>query len=345
MVGHFALKKKKAFMKYLGHLSKNDPLHGYLRCDILPQLGVNGDSPDFRVYMIQASNHVYLYEDRRSGTLVVGKFFFGISDRSPEAAFHHMEREFNNLQHLRSIGFAGYPHYIARPLGRNADLNCVLIEEFCHGIPLDYFIIKAIREGARDALFQKLTALAYFLATMHNRTAAGERVDFNRDCSYFDRIMEQLKSWGHIGWDEAEDFYWMKERWREKGFMWEDNQVIVHGDVTPTNILFGDGPWVIAIDLERMKPADRVFDVGRVAAELKHFFMQYTGDKWLAEPFIGHFLWEYACHFPDRNSAFWSITRRVPFHMAMTLLRIARNSWITGHYRRQLLDEARTILR
>jgi hypothetical protein len=67
---------------------------------------------------------------------------------------------------------------------------------------------------------------------------------------------------------------------------------------------FGDGPWVIAIDLERMKTADRVFDVGRVAAEIKHFFMQYTGNKWLAEPYIGHFLREYACHFPDRDSAF-----------------------------------------
>jgi len=61
--------------------------------------------------------------------------------------------------------------------------------------------------------------------------------------------------------------------------MWEDNQVLVHGDVTPTNILFGDGLWVIAIDLERMKRADRVFDVGRVAGEIKHFFMQHTGDK------------------------------------------------------------------
>ena len=332
-------------MKYLGHLSKIDPFYGYLRYDILPQLAGNGGSPDFRVYKIKASNHVFLYEDANSRTLVIGKFFSGISDRLPEAAFHHMEREFNNLHHLRSIGFAGYPHYTARPLGRNADLNCVLVEEFCYGTPLTSFIIKAIREGARDALFQKLSALAYFLATMHNRTATGERVDFNRDCSYFDKIMDQLKNWGHIGWDEAEDFHRLKERWRKKGFMWEDNRVLVHGDVTPTNILFGDGPWVIAIDLERMKPADRVFDVGRVAAEIKHFFMQYAGDKWLAEPFIGHFLWEYACHFPDRESSFRSITRRVPFHMGMTLLRIARNSWITGNYRRQLLDEARKTLR
>ena len=50
-----------------------------------------------------------------------------------------------------------------------------------------------------------------------------------------------------------QEFYWLKDRWREKDCMWEDNQVLVHGDVTPTNILFGDGLWVIAIDLERMK--------------------------------------------------------------------------------------------
>jgi hypothetical protein len=48
-------------MKYLGHLSKKDPLYGYLRCDILPQLGVDGVSADFRVYGIQESNHVEQY--------------------------------------------------------------------------------------------------------------------------------------------------------------------------------------------------------------------------------------------------------------------------------------------
>ena len=332
-------------MNYLGHLPHNDPLHGYLRYDIFPQIGVNGISPNFRVYRIQASNHVYLYEDRRSQTRLIGKFFGDVLGRSPQAAFRCMEREFNNLEYLRGIGFTGYPHYIARPLSRNASLNCVLVEEFCYGIPLNDFILKTIWKGEREALCQKLTALAYFLAALHNKTAIGDRVDFNRDCSYFDRIMDQLKNWGHMGWDEAQAFYRLKERWRERGFMWEDNQVLVHGDVTPTNILFGDGLWVVAIDLERMKRADRVFDVGRVVGEIKHFFMQYTGDPGLAEPFIGHFLWEYACHFPDRENTFASITRRVPFHLGLTLLRIARNSWISGKYRRHLLDEAGRILR
>ena len=332
-------------MKYLGHLSRNDPLYGYLCREILPQIGFGGASPDFRVYRLVGSNHVYLYEDRHTGVRLVGKFFGGTSDRSPESAFHCMEREFNNLHHLRSLGFTGYPHYIARPLGRNADLGCVLVEEYCCGRPLTDFILEAMRERAREPLFEKLGALAYFLATLHNRTASQERVDFERDCAYFDRIVGRLENWGHMDCHEARELHRLKERWREKECMWQDSRVLVHGDVTPANILFGDGPWVIAIDLERMKAADRVLDVGRVAGELKHFFMRHTGDPSAAEPFINHFVWEYACHFPDRHGAFAGITRRLPFHMGVTLLRIARNTWIDGEHRRQLLDEARKTLR
>jgi len=332
-------------MRYLGHLSRKDPLYGYLGDDILPQLGVHGHSPDFRVYRIQASNDVYLYEDQVSRAQLIGKFFQGIKHRSPEHAAQYMEQEFNSLNHLRGIGFNCNPHYIPRPLGCNADINCVLVEEFCRGISLDIFIVEAIREGKRQSFFRKLTDLACFLATLHNRTATSVRVDMGGDLSYFDRILDQLKKRGNIGWAEAEDFNRLKEDWQRRGFMWEDNQVLVHGDVTPSNLLFDEGLGVIAIDLERMKLADRVFDAGRMAAEIKHFFMQYTGNKWLAEPFIGHFLWEYAGHFPDRDSAFRSIVRRVPCFMGMTLLRIARNPWISEPYRRQLLDEARETLR
>lgn len=123
--------------------------------------------------------------------------------------------------------------------------------------------------------------------------------------------------------------------------MGEDCQVLVHSDVTPANILFGDGLWVIVIDLERMRLSDRTFDLGRVVGELQHCFMQQAGDKWQAEPFIGHFLWEYACNFPDRNAAFAAITRRTPFYMGLTLLRIARNAWINGSYRPPVTDEIR----
>lgn len=331
-------------MNYMGHLSREDPLYGFLRHDILRKLVLNG-IPDFRVYKIKASREVYLYEDRHSHAQVVGKFFGSDSHRSHKSACHALKREYDNLKASRHMGFTGYPHYVARPLGYNAHIGCVLVAEFCRGMPLDAFLLRAIREGAGDALFQKLTALAYFLATMHNRSANGMRVDFNADAGYFHGIAERLRKRGYIGWEESQELFWLRDRWMEKGFMWEDQRVLVHGDVTPANILFGDWLWVIAVDLERMKRADRVFDVGRVCGEIKHFYMQYSDDKDLAEPFIRHFLWEYACHFPDRQRAFASITRRVPFYMGVTLVRIACNSWVNGHYRRSLVDEAKRTLR
>ena len=85
---------------------------------------------------------------------------------------------------------------------------------------------------------------------------------------------------------------------------------------------------------------------GAAIQEMLHSVgMRATGQRNAAEPFIGHFLWEYACHFPNRDSAFRSITGRTPFYMGMTLLRIARNSWIEPEYRRRLINEAKECLR
>jgi aminoglycoside phosphotransferase (APT) family kinase protein len=127
--------------------------------------------------------------------------------------------------------------------------------------------------------------------------------------------------------------------------MWQDQQVWLHGDATPANFLFGHGMDVAAIDLERMKRGDRMFDVGRVAGELQHAFMRDSGDWRNAEPFIGHFLWEYSCHFPDREQAFESITGRVPYYMALNLLRIARNGYIGQDYGGRLVSRAKKLLR
>jgi len=127
--------------------------------------------------------------------------------------------------------------------------------------------------------------------------------------------------------------------------MWQDQQVWLHGDATPANFLFGRGMDVAAIDLERMKRGDRMFDVGRVAGELQHAFMSAVGDRDRAEPFIGHFLWEYCCHFPDRQRTFESITARAPYYMALNLLRIARNDYIGRDYGGRLVAQAKKLLR
>ncbi|MGA2130691.1 MAG: phosphotransferase [Bryobacteraceae bacterium] len=329
--------------QYLGHLSSQDPLHPYLVQEVLPQIGVRNRAAEFRVFSMK-DGKVYLYQERHSSTQVVGKFFVSGGHQAAEGTAR-MRQEFDNLQLLRGYGLAGYPHHIVRPLGTNAWLNSILVEEYTAGIPLSAFVHDAIHEGQSHPLFDKLTALAYFLATLHNRTANGHGVDFHQDCAYLNRLVRKLQTQKVMGAWDADELFWLRDRWREKPRMWEDRQVLVHGDATPSNLLFGRGLSVIAIDLERMKRADRTFDLGRIAGELQHYFLQATGNKHAAEPFIGHFLWEYACHFPDRDRAFRSITGRLPFQMALTLLRIARNSWVSAPQRGRLVEEAKVILR
>jgi len=282
---------------------------------------------------------VYLYEEKYSRASIVGKFFAG------GEGSRRMQQEFDNLELLRGYGLNSDPHYVVRPLGVNIWIDSVLVEQFCGGISLSSIIGAAIHQNNERQLYAKLTALAYFLATLHNRTANGCGVDFSEDCAYLDRLAAKLRSKQFMGAGEAEEIYWLRDRWREQPRMWEDRQVLVHGDATPSNFLFGDGLNVAAIDLERMKRADRVFDLGRIAGELQHFYLQAVGNKYAAEPFIGHFLREYACHFPDRQRAFRSITGRLPFQMALTLLRISRNSWVGAAHRRRLIEEAKITLR
>ena len=330
-------------MESCGHLAEEDPLHAYLRHDILPQLGASRKRTDIKVFRLK-QDKVYLYEERNTRVKLVGKFFADGAHDGREAS-ERMSQEFENLQVLRGYGLAGYPHHVVRPLGTNNGLNSLLAEEYSGGVSLSSVINGAIHRGRTDVLYAKLTALAYFLATQHNRTANGAGVDFNQDCAYMDRLVKKLRSKHLIGSGDAEEFAWLRDRWRERPRMWEDQQVLVHGDATPANFLFGDGLTVTAIDLERMKRADRTFDIGRIAGELQHFYLQATRDKYTAEPFIGHFLWEYACHFPNRERAFRSINGRIPFQMALTLLRIARNSWVDGHHRQRLIEEAKITLR
>lgn len=325
---------------YLGRLAEKDPLFEYLKWEIFPQLGC--DCRDgIRVFGTNGSNAVYIYEDRQTCRRVVGKFFYCGRNSNWDAAWKKLDREFNNINEFRQ--YLGEGHYVAKALGRNDDLNRLLVIEYCEGVPLDRIIMRAINENDHDLLYQKLTALAYFLATVHNRSAQPVGVDFYSSCSYFDAVLKGASPLMSEG--EYNYFMEQKERWIKQPCVWQDQQVLTHGDATPSNFLFGEGMHVISFDLERARRTDRVFDVGRIAGELQHFFLRSTGNKYAAEPFVGHFLHEYSCHFPDRDSAFNSICSRIPFYLGVNLLRVARNDYLDMDYRRLLIEEAKNALR
>ena len=56
-----------------------------------------------------------------------------------------------------------------------------------------------------------------------------------------------------------------------------DRQVLIHGDATPTNFLFPNGR-AVALDLERLRVGDRLWDLSWVAGELKHAWGWRTAD-------------------------------------------------------------------
>ncbi len=331
--------------RYLGHLSHSDPLYAYIQVHIAPQLGFDSPGADYRVFKFTCSQAVYLYEERQGRVRIVVKFH---GQHSPGSALHSRttgEKEYCDLLYLRSLGFTSTPHYVVRPLGYNPAIGNALVVEYLEGDQLCTVVGDALLHGNRDRLYNKLSALAHFLATLHNRTAGEWRVNHQDTHDYAGRLIDSLVTRRGLARADSDELYFLRDQWRAKSCMWEDRAVLVHGDATPSNFLFGRGRHTMAIDVERMKWADRVFDLGRLCGELKHFFFQATGDAHAAEPFIGHFLWEYCCHFPDRTSAFVAITRRAPFHMGITLLRIARNSWIDWEYRWRLVQEAKAILR
>ena len=325
---------------YLGDLSVADPMYGYLRSDIFSRYG--SDCQDgIRVFGTNGSNAVYIYEDRKCKCKAVGKFFY--SERNPDwhTARKRLDREYRNINRFAS--FLGTDHYVAKILGRNDSLNCLLVVEYCSGEPLDRIIMDAIRSSESGTLKHKLAALADFLASVHNRSAECTGVDFNEPCNYLESLLQELGPL--LSPSESAWFRELKRRWHDDRSMWQDRRVLVHGDATPSNFFFGDGMYVISFDMERVRHADRCFDVGRIAGELQHFFLRNLHDRSRAEEFISHFLREYAGHFPDRESAFRAITGRLPFYMGTTLLRIARNTYLDRDYRRQLVESAEMCMR
>ena len=321
--------------EYLGHLSTHDRLYSYLQQEIFSVLG-NDCRDGIRVFGTNGSNAVYIYEDRQSNRKVVGKFFYSRNMRDWNSAVHHLDKEWNNIQHARSL--LDGSNYVARPLGRNVALNCLLVTEYCYGLPLEDVINRAIETNDSELLHGKLRALAGFLAQLHNRSARMDKVNFYAECDYFERLLAALND--VISMDEISALRALKRSWCCVDMMWQDCEVLLHGDATPANFFFGDGMYVISFDMERMKYGDRVFDLGRIAGELQHFFLRAVGNKFLAEQFISGLFREYCSYFPDRDAAFAAITARVPFYMGMNLLRIARNKYLADRYRRQLISEA-----
>lgn len=326
----------KMSASYLGTLAYKDPLYDYLATDVMPSVDIDVKDPVFHVSQLSGSNLVYKYTEERSDVSVIGKFY--AFDRPDKA--RRLMAEFENLKNARELGLSTLPNYVVRPLGQRKNMGLGLIEEYVQGKDLDHYIRRAVYEGREGRLMHRLGELAAFLAEMHRKAGFTKPLDIKPSLGYFEKMIGNLRKGRMLDDGAVKRFRKLAGVWAGKDYMSQDQEVIIHGDATPTNFLFPRQDGVVAIDLERMKKGDRMFDVGMVCGELKHAFMWRTGDRFASEPFIGHFLKQYAKATGLGDRMYWSVVRRNPFYMAVTELRIARNSWLDHGHRLRLIREA-----
>lgn len=325
------------YQRYLGTLDRRDPLQEVLRERVFP--GVR--DPVFHVEAISPGRRVYRYREERSRLAVVGKFFR--LDEPDAAKRERIRGEYRNLVTLHELGFANRPHRVVRPLDREDAIGLAVVEENVRGRDLDHFLRQAGAGQDGEGLGAALAVLADFLAALHRGTATGRTAELGRPAWYARRLLDKLERQTVLSREQARGLAELIERWLGRARL-RVGEAIVHGDATPTNFLFAERGEVVAIDLERMAHTDPAWDVGMVCGELKHSFLWRAGDGWAAEPYIGGFLRRYAARFPDPEGTFRALTRRLPFFMALTELRIARNPWLPWEHRLRLAREARECL-
>lgn len=323
---------------YLGKLDYADPLYEVLRSHACP----NVMDPRFHVNRM-SSRRVYKYTEEKSGIATIGKFF-DLNDKKEDRILR-IEGEYSNLQLLRSYGFDARPNYVVRPITKYRRIGLALMEDFVHGKDLDHYLKKAIYHGGYVSLKDKLSRLASFLYILHRKTEGPDKVDLGPVSSYFQKVLTKLYKREIISDGDKQRFLKLMDKWLNNSIMQRTNSSIVHGDSTPTNFIFTDMGDVVAIDVERMKKTDRIYDVSMVCGELKHTFLWRTGNPSASEPFVRHFLKSYARHFVEYEKSFNHITQRNPFYMALTELRIARNRYLGQDYSKRLAFEALECLK
>lgn len=327
-------------MLYSEELHLSEEIYEYLKNQILPQITKTARNPIFKIQLLKNRNNtIWLYEDIHTKAKIIGK---EIGKRSLNGT-KRLTQEFNALFNARSLGFIEGHTQVVRPLGYNPSIAPILFQDYITGNNLGAIIERSFKTNNLHPLKNALKHIAYFLSQLHNKSHQDIKVDFDQECTYFYKIVDQLRH-KKMSQKIAHRLYDICHEWKKKDCMWHDAQVFVHGDATPDNFIFNEQDQLIAIDFERARYSDRTFDIGRIIGEIHYAFIVSNRPIYELELLIVEFLTEYTLHFPDRNAAYKAIKQRLPFQVAITLLRIARNPWINNDHYDQLINEATTIL-
>lgn len=94
---------------YMGHLARHDPVLSFLQHELQHEIEGATDTSSYRVFKLNGSNDVYLYQDRSTGKKLIGKFFRTSAHQDVAKADAHLMREFDSLCMMRGAGLT-HPH-------------------------------------------------------------------------------------------------------------------------------------------------------------------------------------------------------------------------------------------
>jgi Ser/Thr protein kinase RdoA (MazF antagonist) len=284
---------------------------------------------------LRASRPVCRFVFGKDGRALVGKFFINPWPSGPKD--RGLLKEYQVYRKALALGLTG--GVIPRLVGRLPEARLGLLLEAVPGYDLDHYLHNAVHHGGLTECFARLQRLAELLAFFHTRPLTRRAVTFAAALTYFQKLVGQLESQGLLSVSEKNFLEEESRAWSQIFGRYDDHQVLLHGDATPTNFLFPDGR-AVALDLERLRAGDRLFDLSWVAGELCHAWGFRGLDFRASEPAIRLFFRAYLEALPKGPPAAERIFALNPFYMALAELRIARNDYLSWDYRRALLKEA-----
>ena len=324
----------------MNHLPASDPLAQALR-QLAGTAGIAAPLAG-EVYMesLPSSRQVLRFA-LPGGGAVVGKFFAAYPPQL--SADLSLAREYANYRQLPALGLNHGQSLTPRLLGRWPQASLGLLLEAVPGPDLDKLIHRACLHSDPAPLFQGLGKLAHLLAMFHSRPVPSRPVTPAPALAYLEKVMGQLRAAGLLTSEDWQALTSERRFWETRFRDFTDEQVLVHGDATPTNFLFPNGR-AVALDLEKLRVDDRLWDLSWVAGELKHAWGWRLQNLSGAEAAIGHFFRAYFTALPASAPLTTRLYSLNPFYMALAELRIARNLYLSLDYRRALVAEARRCL-
>jgi aminoglycoside phosphotransferase len=290
---------------------------------------------------LPSSRQVWRFTFPAEKFAVVGKFFSSCPPQTPSDL--SLAQEYAHYLGAPALGLNHGAGVIPKLLGRLPGLSLGLLLEAVPGPDLDHLLARAITGDAVPALLQALANLAQLLVFFHKRQVPAAPVSPAPALAYFDKLRQQLLAAAILTPEDLQALARERDFWEKRLAAFPDQQVLVHGDATPTNFLFPDGR-AVALDLERLRVADRLWDLSWVAGELKHAYGWRGGHPAAAEGPISHFFRAYLAALPAGEALARRLYCLNPFYMALAELRIARNAYLSRAYRRELVAEARRCL-